>query len=340
MTRSLRSLLALAALAAPVTPARAQRLDSLVLRFAAMTAVTGYEDAMADAVRALVPVLRADRAGNLVWTRGRGSPIRTAICPLDEVGWVVGGITAGGYLTLRRVGATPMGPFFDQFLEGQRVTVFGRRGPVPGAVAVRSTHLQRGRASGTDEPFSLDNASVDVGASSPAGVAALGIELLAPLARTKVPHRYGVGLVAAPFAVQRGACAALAAAVQTVAAGPGGFTSTGEAAGTAVAVFARRRHFGNDGAAFALMELQRAQPEDAESFSGVRLGGAAPPDSRGAGAAPLTRDSVAVPGRVRAASAGSLPARYARSPVETIALRDVETLYQRLVAFLGVAVPR
>jgi len=326
MTRSLRSLLALAVLAPLAAPARAQRPDSLVLRLAAMTAVTGYEDAMADSLRALLPGSRADRAGNVVWTRGSGAPVRVAICPLDEVGYVVGGITAEGYLTLRRVGATPMGPLFDQFLEGQRVTVFGRRGPVAGVVAVRSTHLQRGRAAGADEPFGLDNAFVDVGAASPAGVAALGIELLVPLAREKRPHRYGDGLLAAPFAVQRAACAALVVAVQRSAAG--------EPAGTAVAVFARRRHFSHDGAGFALMEAAGPQ-RGAAPLTIALVGGAAPPDSLGTGAVLQSADSVLVPGGARATAAWSLPARYARSPVETVSLRDVAALADRLAAFLG-----
>ena len=334
MTRSLRSLLALAVLATFIAPARAQRPDSLVLRLAAMTAVTGYEDAMADSLRALLPGARADRAGNVVWTRGSGAPVRVAICPLDEVGYVVGGITAEGYLTLRRVGATPMGPLFDQFLEGQRVTVFGRRGPVAGVVAVRSTHLQRGRAAGADEPFSLDNAFVDVGATSPAGVAALGIEPLAPLAREKLPHRYGDGLLAAPFAVQRAACAALVVAVQRSAASPSGAAATGAPAGTAVAVFARRRHFSHDGAGFALLEA--AGPlRGAAPLTIALVGGAAPPDSLGTGAVLQAADSIFVPGGARATSAWSLPARYARSPVETVSLRDVAALADRLAAFLG-----
>jgi len=45
------------------------------------------------------------------------------------------------------------------------VTVFGRRGAVPGVVAVRSTHLTRGRPTGAEAPFSVDNAYVDVGAN-------------------------------------------------------------------------------------------------------------------------------------------------------------------------------
>jgi putative aminopeptidase FrvX len=303
-------------------PGAAGLLDSLAVRLAAMSAVTGYEDAMADTLGALLPGSRVDKAGNVVWSRGSGDPVRVAVCPMDEVGYVVGGIDPEGYLTLRRVGATPMGPLFDQWLEGQRVTVFGRRGPVPGVVAVRSTHLQRGRSGGPDEPFRLDDAWVDVGAGSPADVDALGVELLAPLTRAKRPHRYGERLLAAPFAVQRAACAALVAAVQRL---PASLT------GTAVAVFARRRHFGHDGAGFALGEL--AAGAAAERV--VLLGGAAPADSLGAGAIAVGRDSIATGGGAQPVTAWSLAARYLRSPVETVSLADVGALAARLASFLG-----
>ncbi len=105
---------------------------------------------------------------------------------------------------------------FDQQLEGHRVTVFGAKAAVPGVVAVKSTHLTRGRgAPGAPEPtFTVDNAYVDVGASSAAEVQALGIALLAPVSLAKRPHLYGERLLAAPDAARRAACAALAAAVQ------------------------------------------------------------------------------------------------------------------------------
>src|SRR6266704_1577601 len=133
-------------------------------------------------------------------------------CSLDEVGYVVGNITDDGYLLLRRVGVSRTNALFDQQLEGHRVTVFGRRGPVPGVVAVRSTHLTRGRPTGNEAPFTVDNAYVDVGAASRDEVLALGISLLSPVALTKRPQRYGNGLLAAPNAGRRAACAALAAA--------------------------------------------------------------------------------------------------------------------------------
>src|SRR6266567_1500641 len=195
-------------------------IDRLAARFAAMTAVTGLEQSMADSLRALFPGSVRDRAGNVTLTLGQGSPKRLCTCPLDEVGYVVGNILPDGFLLLRRVGGggagRPASPLLDQQLEGHRVTVFGTRSAVPGVVAVKSTHLTRGRsAPGAPDPvFTLDNAYVDVGASSAAEVQGLGIAVLAPVSLAKRPQLYGERLLAAPVAGRRAACAALAAAVQ------------------------------------------------------------------------------------------------------------------------------
>jgi putative aminopeptidase FrvX len=198
---------------------RAQAVDTLAIRFARMTAVTGLEQAMTDSLLVLLPGSARDRAGDVVITLGQGSPRRLLACPLDEVGYVVGTVTPEGYLLLRRVGGgTRVAyPLFDQLLEGHRVTVFGTRGAVPGVVAVKSVHLTRGRGGpgGADPVFTVDNAFVDLGASSATEVRALGIDVLAPVALTKLPHAYGNRLLAAPGAGRRAACAALAAAVLT-----------------------------------------------------------------------------------------------------------------------------
>jgi len=197
-----------------VVLALSQSVDSLAIRFSAMTAITGYEQAMTDSLLTLLPGSTRDRGGNVTLTLGRGTPNRVVFCPLDEVGYVVGNITDDGYLTLRRVGTAPLpNPIYDQQLEGHQVTLFGRRGPVPGVVGVRSTHLTRGRPAATDPPFTVDNAVVDVGASSRDEVLRLGIAMLTPVALTKRPHMYGTRLLAAPAAARRAACAALASAV-------------------------------------------------------------------------------------------------------------------------------
>jgi putative aminopeptidase FrvX len=192
-----------------------QNPESLAVRFAGMTAVTGYEQAMTDSLLSLLPGSTRDRAGNVTLTLGRGAPKRVVYCPLDEVGYVVGNITDDGYLLLRRVGSPLIpSPIYDQQLEGHQVTLFGRRGPVAGVVGVRSTHLTRGRATSTDAPFTVDNAFVDVGASSRDEVLGLGISLLTPVALTKRPHIYGSRLLAAPAAGRRAACAALVSVVR------------------------------------------------------------------------------------------------------------------------------
>jgi len=194
-------------------PARlsAQDVDQLTVRFAAMTAVSGYEQAFGDTLLRLFPGARRDRVGNVVLTLGSGAPRRLAYCSLDEPGYVVGNITDDGFLRLRRVGRIGSA-LFDQQMEGQRVTVFGAHGAVPAVVAVRSTHLTRGRPNPGEQPFTVDDAWVDIGARSRAQVEALGIEVLNPVALTKRPHRYGADLLAAPAAGRRAACAALAAA--------------------------------------------------------------------------------------------------------------------------------
>ena len=192
-----------------------QSPDSLTLRFSAMTAVTGYEQAMGDSLLALLPGATRDRIGNVTVTLGHGAPKRLAYCNLDEIGYAVGNITDDGYILLRRVGGgggARLYPLFDQELEGHRVTLFGKNGVVPGVVAVRSTHLTRGRPTRDEPPFTVDNAYVDVGAASRDEVIALGVELLTPVSVTKQPHRYGRDLLAAPNAGRRAACAALAGA--------------------------------------------------------------------------------------------------------------------------------
>jgi putative aminopeptidase FrvX len=313
----------------PATPP----LDSLVLRLAAMTAVTGFEEAVADSVIAALPGAKRDAAGNVIWTRGSGEPVRVAACALDEPGHVVGGITPDGYLTLRRAGRSPVGTAPERFLEGQRVTVLGAMGAVQGVVGVRSTHLQRGRASPVTggETLSLEEAYVDVGASSADEVASLGIRVPAPVARYKTPQRYGVDLVAAPAAASRAACAALLGAVLDV-------ERTGAARGTAVAAFTSRRHLDWDGAAFAIGGAARPQiaaQRSPAAVEAVLVGDPAPDDSLGLGVVlrgPGNSDAFPGAGEVHL---WTLPARYPSSPVETVSLRDVEALSIGLAEFLS-----
>jgi len=275
----------------PVLLSAQDGVDRLALRFASMTAVTGLEQAMVDSLRALFPGSTRDQAGNVTLTLGQGSPKRLFTCPLDEVGYVVGNILPDGFLLLRRVGgggaSRTASPLFDQQLEGHRVTVFGARGAVPGVVAVRSTHLTRGRgAPGAPDPvFTVDNAYVDVGASSAAEVQGLGIAVLAAVSLAKRPQLYGERLLAAPVAGRRAACAALAAAVQ----------AKPKVKGTVVV-------------AFTVQSLYTRNP----GLASVK----------------------ALLGPFDEIKTAALPARYADTAVETVALADADRLVREIVQWM------
>src|SRR5213083_1240846 len=264
-------------------------VDRLAMRFANMTAVTGLEQAMVDSLRALFPGSTRDQAGNLTLTLGQGSPKRLCTCPLDEVGYVVGNILPDGFLLLRRVGGAgrTASPLFDQQLEGHRVTVFGARGAVPGVVAVKSTHLTRGRgAPGTPDPvFTVDNAYVDLGATSAAEAQGLGIAVLAPVSLAKRPQLYGERLLAGPVAGRRAACAALAAAVQ----------AKPKVKGTVVVAFTVQSLYASNAGLASVKALLGP-------FDDIKT--------------------------------AALPARYADTAVETVALADADRLVREIVQWM------
>ena len=297
----------------PVLAAQSPDPSALAERFTRMTAVTGFERAALDSVQRLLPGAVRDRAGNVVLDRGTG-PATLIVCPFDEVGYVVGNIRDDGWLTLRRVGTRAPSPLFDQSQEGQRIFVFGRRGALPGVVAVHSTHLQRGR-NANEAPFNVDDAFVDIGASSGAESRRAGVEILSPVARMKQVTRYGAGLLAGPGAGRRAACAALVAAATTA---PGG--------GRVVIAVAVEQELGQRG----LRTLSNVAGPFAKTY--IVDGGAIP-----AGGVELRADTLvqrAIP-RLGTVMRGILPTKYLGTPVETVSLSDVSLLQSSIAGWIG-----
>jgi endoglucanase len=298
------------AMAVPALHAQQQADAPFVMRLAAIPAPVGYESTLADTIQALLPGATRDRAGNVILVLGHGTPRRMVACPMDEPGWSVGGIRDDGYLTVRRLpGRTP--PLFDQQLEGQRITILGDDGPVPGVVGVRSIHLTRRRAA-TDPPFTFDDAYVDVGARSADEVRALGIRVTAPLVLDRRPIRYGADRAAAPAIGTRAACAALVSARDAT------------PHGTVVLAFVVEQGLSARGLLTAGHALG--------PFSETLLVEA------GAGDQPVASDSVRQPDA--ASGLGTLIRwrlrdRFDGWPVETISLADVGALETRLRAWIG-----
>jgi putative aminopeptidase FrvX len=295
--------------------AQAPDAAALAARFTRMTAVTGFEHAALDSVQRLYADAHRDRAGNVVVDRGRGTAT-LIVCPFDEVGYVVGGVRDDGWLTLRRVGARAPSALFDQYHEGQRVTLWGARGALPAVVGVRSTHLTRGRAT-NEAPFTVDDAVVDIGAPSAAEVRAAGVAVLDPVARAKTATRYGSDLLAGPSAGRRSACAALAAA---------SVHGSTAAPGRIVVAFAVEQEQGQRG----LRTLMNVAGPFVRTI--IVDGGA------GAAGSVMERSDTAL-ARLLPKLGGvtrlTLPTRNSGTPVETVSIADVEALRSRIMTVIA-----
>ena len=315
--------LAVAFLGLVPTPARAQRaeptLPALAERLMAMTAVTGYEQAMVDSLLGLLPGAARDRAGDAVVTLGAGDRRRLVACPVSEPGFVVGRVRDDGGLTLRRAPGRAS-PLVERQIEGQRVTVFGRRGAVPGVVAVRSVHLTRGRGTAS-APFTVDSAYVDLGAATAADVAAAGVSVLSPVALAKRPQRYGTDLLAAPVAGRRAACAALALAARRAIAEQG-MVSRGE---SVLVAFVVQQELDARG----LASLANTRGPFSETL--IVDGGPVAPGS--VTAAPDS--SAARWPALGTVTRWSLGVRYPATAVETTSLAGADSLRTRLVRWFG-----
>jgi putative aminopeptidase FrvX len=338
--------------AAPADPGR--ELES----FMRLAAVAGRERPAADFIcerlgREL-PV-RADALGNLTVTFGSGGPRRLVACPLGEPGFVVSRIDGDGYLRLAAAGeGVPAGALWQQAHEGQVVWVAGARGEVPGVVAARSIHL-RPHADPAVPPFGIADAFVDVGAENAAQAAELGIRPLDPVALDRRPARLAGGLLAGPSARVKAACLAQADAARRFRPAPGSgtvvFAWTASTLGRRSELEQLRRERGPFSELVLLgwgFGWQR-RPDGSEipvplppPGAGLLAAGAL------AGRLPGTRTAPYLPPRARPDEAApapwpigylGLPARYLGTPVETVAIDDMERLSAALLSFLGSPAP-
>ena len=326
--------------------------------------VTGRESQVRDAVAAMLPPWakpRVDELGNLVLTLGAaGQPGTLIVAPLDEDGYVVSGTTADGYLRLHRPGREPVNRLFDQFHVGQPVLVHtSRRGAVPGVTATPSTHLRRFLPS--DEASrvrGLEDLWVDVGASSAAEAAQLGIRVLDAVTLRERAQSLAGGRVAGPAAQGRAAALALAELVRGWAAAPA-------PSGSVTIAWTTQSDFGTRGLARL---IQSARPQRIIVCGPVTPSRAKDADPRG-GAGSLGGGPLAAIGDAAtheaATSSGvaaqdvapdrwaqrpptgwtgpwqvlGVPVVYAQSPVETVDAADVVALARLVAAMAGLPAP-
>jgi putative aminopeptidase FrvX len=165
------------------TAGAARHIAGYLRQFEEIPAISGYEDELVEKLRSRLDAFRptVDNLGDVVVTIGYGSPRRVVVAPIDEPGFVVGGITDDGYLRVQRLPQAGLPPIFNELYAAQPVRIRTTSGKwIDGVFTGLSVHLQGNRA---NAPKSSDpeNMYVDVGAASAADVHAAGIDLLCPI---------------------------------------------------------------------------------------------------------------------------------------------------------------
>lgn len=184
----------------------------------------GYEPRLTPRLAAAMPGWDSDHWGNLVQVVGTGSPRRIVACALDRPALSASQITDDGYLRVHRIGRGSRHPLWDQAFEAQQVRILTPSGPVAGVVARSNGHFAAQHRDETDV-VSADDLWVDVGASSPAEVRAMGIGLLDPVVR-HLPAWTLEGGIAGPGAGSRAGCAVVATLAEAAAEGAAGSGQT------------------------------------------------------------------------------------------------------------------
>jgi putative aminopeptidase FrvX len=142
----------------------------------ALHGISGFEQAVVrytrDRIKPVVDEVEIDRYGNITGIkRGKSEyPVLMLSAHMDEIGFIVKGIEPTGYLRFDRVGGAG-----DAVLPCRKVEVNGRFGLV-GSI---SGHL--GSAEMLARVTPISDLYIDVGASSAAEVAALGIRIGDPI---------------------------------------------------------------------------------------------------------------------------------------------------------------
>lgn len=113
--------------------------------------------------------LRYDGLGSVIAVQGKSGPKVMLDAHMDELGGLVRTVDANGFISMQTLGG-----FVDEALFGQRWTIHGSKGPVIAVSGIRDAHLVPGAQRATVP--NKKTLFLDVGAHSPAEVAALGIE--------------------------------------------------------------------------------------------------------------------------------------------------------------------
>jgi putative aminopeptidase FrvX len=172
MKHTLAAALALVIVAAPSRGLAQDRTVALLQQITDTPGPPGFEEpirkVMVDLMKPLASSIAFDGLGSIIATQGTSGPRVMVDAHMDELGGMIRRVTPRGLLTMQMLGG-----WLDQALVDQRWTILGSKGPVRAITGIRDVHVvpaeERARV------YSRDTLFLDVGATSDAEVAAMGI---------------------------------------------------------------------------------------------------------------------------------------------------------------------
>jgi putative aminopeptidase FrvX len=165
--------LATAGLAAATVAAQGQDRTLALLQLLADTpGPPGFEEpirkVLVEQMRPLASSLTFDGLGSIIATQGTTGPRVMVDAHMDELGGMIRRVTPNGLLTMQMLGG-----WLDQALVDQRWIIIGSKGPVRAVTGIRDVHVVP--AEERTRVYPRDSLFLDVGASSAAEVAAMGV---------------------------------------------------------------------------------------------------------------------------------------------------------------------
>src|SRR3954466_7394318 len=167
-----RAAFAIAMLLSSAMASAQDRTVELLQKITDAAGAPGFEEpiraVMLEAIKPLAASVAFDGLGSILATQGASGPRIMVDVHMDELGGVIRRVTPRGLLTMQMLGG-----WLDQALVDQRWTIVGSKGPVRAVTGIRDVHVVP--AEERTRVYSRDSLFLDVGASSEAEVAALGI---------------------------------------------------------------------------------------------------------------------------------------------------------------------
>jgi putative aminopeptidase FrvX len=166
------AILTLVVCAVPMIARAQDRTVALLQQLTDTAGPPGFEEpirkVMVDLMKPLAASLTFDGLGSIIATQGSDGPRVMVDAHMDELGGMIRRVTPRGLLTMQMLGG-----WLDQALVDQRWIILGSKGPVRAVTGIRDVHVVP--ADERTRVYSRDSLFLDVGATTDAEVAAMGI---------------------------------------------------------------------------------------------------------------------------------------------------------------------